>query len=450
MEPATTTEPPPSGPRGLLPRLLRLFAEVKPSEIATVLLLSINVFVLLTAYYLLKVAREPLILLYGGAEVKSYASAGQAITLIVVSMAYGALARRVGRLRLITAVTLFFAANILLFAGLLQAHVAIAVPFYLWVGIFSVTMVAQFWGFAADLYTDEQGKRLFPIVGIGSSAGAVAGSMVARRLMPLGPTGLMLASTLLLLVTLGLAFVTHRREAGAPSPAGPSVEAGIGGAEGGFSLVLKDRYLLLLGGMSLILNWINTTGEYVLDRTLLSVAGPEARSLGMDVALYVGQFKADYFAWVNVIGMLLQLFAVSRIIKYVGLRPALFIMPTICLAGYSILAAAPLLSLIFAAKVAENSLDYSLGNTTRQALWLVVSREAKYKAKQVVDTFLVRAGDVMSAATVWIGLQWGLGTVHFVGVNITLAATWLAGLVLLTREHARRSAAAPEAEACRG
>jgi ATP:ADP antiporter, AAA family len=154
---------------------------------------------------------------------------------------------------------------------------------------------------------------------------------------------------------------------------------------------------------------------------------------------FVGMFKADYFQWVNIISVVLQLFVVSRIIKYLGVRRALFIMPIVSLAGYSVLAVAPILSLIFAAKVAENSLDYSLQNTARHALWLLPSREAKYKVKQIVDTFLVRAGDVMSAVVVWVGSKIGFRTFHFVVGNIVLIGVWIFVLVVLGREHRRRS-----------
>jgi AAA family ATP:ADP antiporter len=157
---------------------------------------------------------------------------------------------------------------------------------------------------------------------------------------------------------------------------------------------------------------------------------------------FVGRFKAEYFEWVNIIGMGLQMFAVSRVIRYLGVRRALFIMPLVSLSGYSLVAFMPVLSVVFLAKVAENSLDYSLSNTARQALWLVTSRDAKYKAKQVIDTFVVRAGDVMSAVSVWVGVRLGFDTRTFLGFNIGLIALWLGVLVLLVGEHARR--AAPE------
>ena len=156
---------------------------MRPGEAPTVLLLSLNVFALLTAYYLLKVAREPLILLGGGAAVKAYASVGQSFLLIFATMFYGWLATRVRRIVLISCVTLFFVANLVLFwfLGSLGAHLGI--PFFLWVGIFNIVTIAQFWSFAADTYTEEQGKRLFPIIGIGSSIGGVAGAWLAGPLV---------------------------------------------------------------------------------------------------------------------------------------------------------------------------------------------------------------------------------------------------------------------------
>jgi AAA family ATP:ADP antiporter len=420
--------------------VLGLFAEVHPGEAVTALWLAANVFLLLTAYYLLKVAREPLILgAEGGAEIKSYAAAGQSVLLIFVAIAYGEIAARVDRMKLIAVVTLFFGANLLVFFVLGSRDVPLAVPFYLWVGIFNMTVVAQFWSFAADVYAPDQGKRLFPILGIGMSVGAVAGSWFAKRLLALGPYKMMLISAGLLVVCLLITWHVNRREQRSSRRQERVKEEPLG-KTGGFTLLVRDRYLLSIAALMFIINWINTTGEYVLDRTLVASAADEAARAGMSTLRFVGTFKAEYFQWVNVIGVLLQLFMVSRILKYLGVRRALFIMPIVSLAGYSVLAIAPLLSLIFAAKVAENSLDYSLQNTARHALWLLPSREAKYKVKQIVDTFLVRAGDVMSAVVVWVGVRVGFDTVHFLIANIVLIALWIVVLIVLGREHRRRSA----------
>jgi AAA family ATP:ADP antiporter len=418
---------------GWLGRIARLFPELRPGERGTALLLTLNVFFLLLAYYLLKVAREPLILLGGGAEVKSYAAAGQAVLLVLVALAYGGIARRVARVRLISAVTLFFAGNLLLFVALGARDVPLGVPFFLWVGVFNMTAVAQFWGFAADVYDEERGKRIFPMLGIGSSVGAVAGAWIARRAIALGPFALMLGAAALLAVCVALTVVIDRREAGragAPAEARRPV-----GGENGFSILLRDRYLVAIGALVLVLNWVNTSGEYILDRTVLAAAAghPSPREL-------IGELKATYFMWVNAAGVLLQTFAVARVIKLLGVRRALFVMPAVSLVAYGAIALAPALGLVLVAKIAENSLDYSLQNTARHALWLPASRQAKYKVKQVVDSFLVRVGDVMSAGLVALGVALGLGTRGFAVANAGLVLVWLGVLVLLAREHRRRSA----------
>jgi hypothetical protein len=129
---------------------------------------DVSAFLLLCAYFLLKTVREPLILLQGGAEMKLYARAGQALLMVGVVHLYGELARRVGRMKLLAIVFLFFISNLAAFAVLARADVAIGSPFFLWVGVFSYTVVAQFWALAADIYCEDQGKRLFPIIGGGT------------------------------------------------------------------------------------------------------------------------------------------------------------------------------------------------------------------------------------------------------------------------------------------
>jgi AAA family ATP:ADP antiporter len=155
---------------------------------------------------------------------------------------------------------------------------------------------------------------------------------------------------------------------------------------------------------------------------------------------FIGTFKASYFGWVNLVGVLLQLLVVSRILKYLGVRAALFFLPVVALGGYTLLGVAPILSLVAVAKIAENSLDYSVQNTARQALFLSATREAKYTAKSVIDTFVVRMGDVLAAVTVWLGSHFALRSSQFAWINVCLVIIWLAVVVLLNREHRKRSA----------
>jgi len=189
----------------LMERLLSPIAEVRRGEVASALLLTLQIFLLLAAYYLMKTAREILILTEGGAAVKSYSSAGQAILLLMIVPAYGAFASRVSPVRLVTLVTLFFTVHLGLFALAVKAGFTVGILYFLWVGIFNLMVVAQFWAFAADVYTEEQGKRLFPLIGVGGSVGAWVGSLRAAQIVEhSGPVELLTASCVVLVICTAL------------------------------------------------------------------------------------------------------------------------------------------------------------------------------------------------------------------------------------------------------
>jgi AAA family ATP:ADP antiporter len=423
---------------------LSAVAEVRPGEAGMALTLALTVFLLLTAYYLLKVAREPLILLGGGAEVKAYAAAGQAVLLIAVLKGYDALATRLGRMALLAAVLGFFAANLVLFSLAVRGGLAVGVPFYLWVGIFSVTVLASFWSFANDVYRPEQGKRLFAVLGAGSSLGAVAGAGLGRALARLlGPGELMLCAAGLLMVCLGLFAWVNGRLPSVQADAGTEGSAGPLGDESGLQLLLRDRYLLLIGVLSLLRNWVNSTGEYVLDRTLVASAPQLAAAAGMSAARYISEFKAEYFGAVNVLGVLCQLFVASRIIRHLGVGRALLVLPVVALGGNLFMACLPVLALVRGAKVVENGVDYSLQNTAGNALYLVTSREAKYKAKAFIDAFLMRAGDALAAGAIWAGSHLGWSTRVFTRVDLVLCVVWIGVALMIHRRYLALSAATP-------
>jgi AAA family ATP:ADP antiporter len=427
-------QPPPSA----LDRGLRIFAQVKDGEGANALLLALNVFLLLTAYYLIKPVREALILAGGGAEVKSYAAACQGLLLLVAVPLYAWLAGRLPRRQLIAGVTLFFAACLGGFYLLARMEVPLGVVFYLWVGVFNLMVISQFWSFANDVYTPEQGKRLFPIVAFGASAGAVLGSYVAQLLIgPLGVYQLMLVAggllALSLCLTLGVEGRMQRVGAGPVQPPGRA---------GAFALVFGNRYLLLIALLMLVLNWVNTTGEYLLGRLVSGeAAAAVARGEALSEKEFIGRFYAQFFMGVNLLGLFLQLFAVSRLIDRLGLRLGLLCLPAIALLGYGLLAALPLLAVVRWVKTAENAVDYSLQNTVRQALFLPTTREEKYQAKQAIDSLFVRAGDLLSAGLVFAGANWlSFGTGHFALANLGLAALWLGLALAVGQEYQRRAA----------
>lgn len=434
--------------KSALDRLLGLAAEVRPGEATTAVLLSFAGFLTLASYYTIRPLRSALLLpvnvtlpggvVLTGPVITSYSGAVLAVLFLFIVPAYGALASRVNRIRLINVVTVFFASTLVLFSlfGPSISAAALGILFFLWVGTFNLMVQAQFWSFANDLYTPQQGKRLFAIVGFGATLGAVAGAAIASSLIRnIGEFPLMLVGAVQLGVFLALLNVVNARERGrAPESKKQEADQALG-KEGGFQLVLKHRYLLLIGLLTLAVQVTNTNGNYILDATLTEAAAA-GRSDGLSAGQFIGSFRAGMDFYQNILVAVIQFFLVSRIFKYLGVGGALFILPTLALLNYGMFAAVPILGLIRIAKITENATDYSLQNTLRRALFLPTSREAKYKALQAVETFFWRAGDMLSALTTFVVVQWlHFGVRSYAMVNIGLVAVWFLIAVNLYREN---------------
>jgi ATP:ADP antiporter, AAA family len=424
-----------------LEKFLSIFADVRVGEGFVVVVLTANLALLLASYYLLKTVREALILTEGGAEVKSYSAAAQAILLVLLVPAYGAFASRVVRLKLITWVTIFFVAQLIAFYFAGKAGVREGVVFFIWVGIFNVFVIAQFWAFANDLFGEEQGKRLFPIVGVGGSLGALFGAWAAAELIRLvGPYGLLLTAAVGITVCIVLTTSADRWSARQPDKEESAKSKVPLGKEGGFHLIFHDRYLLLVAILTVLLNVVNTSGEFLLSKLVVQQSF-HLYGAGADMArkAFVGEFYAHFFGWVNLIGLLLQMLFVSRLFRYIGVRGSLFILPSIALTGYSLILFYPILGAVRLMKILENSTDYSVQNTARQALFLPTSREAKYKAKAAVDTFFMRIGDVLLAGIVFVGTKLALSLSGFATISVVLTLVWIGVTIAIYREHKRRA-----------
>src|SRR5512134_2048942 len=206
---------------GALEWLLRPFTDVEPGEAGTALLMFFNLFLLLLGYYVLRTVREPLILA-SGAEVKSYSSAGQALALMAFVPLYGWFSSRVDRLRLIFGFVLFFIVTTEMFSFGGHAGVPfLGIAFYIWVGIFSLATIAQFWSFANDVYRREAGERLFPFIFLGASLGAPVGAKIAERLFEAGvsPYDMMHVTAVILCLHLAIYRLVDRRESWRPTQA---------------------------------------------------------------------------------------------------------------------------------------------------------------------------------------------------------------------------------------
>jgi AAA family ATP:ADP antiporter len=210
-------------------------------------------------------------------------------------------------------------------------------------------------------------------------------------------------------------------------------------------VVLRNKYLLMIALIVLFSNVVNTTGEYILGRSVETAAYEAADTASVIdteevgfIEEYIGAFYSRFFSVVGLLGLLFQLFLVSRIIKFFGMRVGLVILPIIAFAGYTVIALVPLLAVIRWSKVGENATDYSLQNTVRHILFLPTTREEKYKAKVAIDSIFQRLGDVLSALLVFLGVTYfSFAISQFALVNLCIVIIWLVLAIRVGMEYRR-------------
>jgi AAA family ATP:ADP antiporter len=432
---------------------------VRPGEGSTAVLMFANVFLILCAYYFVKPLREGWIAIsdvsgLSKMEVKAYSSFGQSLLLVPVVAWYGRLAQRLPRASLIARASLFCISNMIVFwalqPGVFFEHLPVSgIVFYLWVGMFGVFVVAQFWAFAADLYDDGRGRRLLPMIAIGATAGAAGGAWIAEQLVQSGivPTKhLLLAAILPLGVSILLTRTVDLREGGggggpAAATAGPDAPA----ARSAIELVMKNRFLLAVAGVTLLLNWVNTNGENLLFRVVQESLARDASVQGLEAASrealeYTRDgttlFYGDFYFWVNLCALGLQAFAASRLLKYGGVGLILLLLPVISLVSYTAMWIVPVLAVVKLMKIAENATDYSINNTARHVLWLPVPAAMTYQGKPTIDTLVTRIGDGLAAVTALVGVQLlDLATDSYFVFNVALVLVWLALTFDVIRKH---------------
>ena len=446
----------------LLESGLRLFTDIRAGEGFTGLVMFADVFLILCAYYFAKALRDGWIAVseVGGltsVELKAYASFAQSLLLWGIVSAYARLSARWPRGTLITRVTLVFISNLVLFwllqPGFLFTNLPGAgVVFYLWVGMFGVFVVAQFWTFAADLYAGERGKRLLPLIAVGATGGAAFGSFLTRHLLR---SGLVDSGALLLIAIVPLAgsiLLTRLADARGPvgglrlEPAPPRAPAVIGARtdSGALGLIFRHRYLVAVATVAMLTNWVNTNGENLLFRVLQETLREDVAARGITdtdaVRAFVREgttaFYGNYFFWVNICALLAQALLASRFLRWGGIGAVLLLLPIISLVSYSTIAVLPMLAVVRVMKIAENATNYSIDNTARQVIWLPTTTEMKYRTKPAIDSLFLRLGDGMAALTVLVGLQLlHLPTWNIALVNVTLVGCWLGAAVVIVIEY---------------
>jgi AAA family ATP:ADP antiporter len=310
-----------------------------------------------------------------------------------------------------------------------------------WVGTFTAVVVSQFWSFAADVYSNEAGRRVFPFIGLGASAGGMAASWAVAHLLAI--EGWSSAELLPLAALLLVAAAAVAQRAGMPGgEAAPAANV----VETPFINVLRSRYLTATMGLIVVLNWVSTNGENLLFGVVQesirgelganpALAGEALRAV---IADRTSTFYGGFFFWTNLLTLLLQVAITSRLHRRGGSALGLMLLPLLALASYSLMALMPMLAIMKVMRVAERATAYSVQSTTGQLLWLPAPARMKYEAKLLIDTVGVRFGDGLSAATMLLGIGWlGLSLNDLLAVNLVLIGVWLCLGATVSQEHKR-------------
>lgn len=433
----------PSVPARRRPRLLQTLLNLRREEVGPVLIAALFFFCVLTALMLLRPARDALGMERGIESIR-WLFIGTAVVTLAVNPLFGWLVSRLRRLQFIGATYGFFVLSLVGFWALLMfAPGAIGQRsgqvFYVWFSVFNLFVTMVFWALLADRFSSEQGKRLFALISVGGTLGAIFGPWLTSQLaQPLGTPNLLLVAGGFLLLALVTAWLLarvapDRVDTYPPATAGFASEAErIGGsAWAGLRAVFRSRYLTGIAGYILLMTVLAT---FIYFTRLQMVA---AVSDSMDArAAILGNIDM----WTQIAVLILQLTLTGKIIQRFGLGVALAVLPVATAIGFIGLAVYGSFALLILLEAANRAVQRGITRPAREALFTVVSREEKYKAKAFVDTFIYRSGDVVGAQTEGALGRLGLAMGGLVSVVVPLALVWAALGLWLGRAQARRVA----------
>lgn len=428
---------------------LRSALDVRPGEYGPLVASMLWIFLALTAYYVIKPLRGAVLQEKIGVDNKWLALVLTTVFVGLFAFAYGRIAPKLPRDRLVQGT---FVAFVLCLGGFMFAlprgGAVAGYAFYVWVSTFNLMIVSQFWSLAADVWSKEAGLRVFGVIGIGGVAGGIFGTLVvsglARSLSTEGmlalAAGLLLAC--MLLARLVLRFGTGER--GQPLQGITQASEGTSDANATNSLllVLQSRYLRNIAAMMLLLNLVNSSNEWILDKMVSRAALSHAG---------LKEFYAGFYLMQNIITFAIQLFLTARIQRRFGARVALLFEPLVGIVGGLLFAIWPSLIVIRWHKILENATDYSIQSNTKELLYLPVTHAEKYSAKAFNDTFVVRGGDALAALMIFgatspfMQALGELGLRAMIGVNVALGLAWLGIALRIGGMHQRQMRLVPGA-----
>jgi AAA family ATP:ADP antiporter len=440
-------DPPAVAAPGPAFRLLQRIVAVRPAEVRAVLWCWLYIFAVLASYYIMQPIRDQMGIA-GGVNNLPWLFAGTLGGMVLLNLPFAYLVKKLPRSRFIPLTYRFFALNIVLFAIALRvADAAQAIwvgrIFFVWVSVYNLFVVSVFWQLNVDLFSPEQGKRLFGFIAAGATVGALVGSAVTASLARLvSPTLLLIGAAVLLEVAVfavarlaALSPVLHRRPGDAATEKSDERPVG-GGVLAGILHAFSSPYLLSLGAF-LLLYAVTSTFVYVQQAAIVRDSFADR---GAQTA-----FLATLNLCVNALALVVQLFLAGRIIAVLGVALALAALPVLTMIGFATLALTPSLGVIAVFQVVRRATDYAVTRPCREVIYTVVSREDRYKAKGFIDTFVYRLGDQIG---VWLGpAVGGIGSGAAALVAIVVAALWLVNALWLGRRQQRLEAAPAPATA---
>jgi AAA family ATP:ADP antiporter len=422
-------------------RLLRAAVDVREHETAALVASCAYFFFVLSAYYVIRPVRDEMGVA-AGVQHLAWLFTGTLVGMLLVHPLFTALVARLPRRRFVPLIYRFFILNLVAFFLVFRvADAAQAIwvgrLFFVWTSVFNLFVVSVFWSFMTDLYRPAQSQRLFGLVAVGGTLGAILGSTITSALVPLlGPVNLLLVSALLLEVAAQAARVLDGQEAALARAAEPDEPGSAsredederiigGGVLDGIRHVLRSPYLLGIAALMLLFT-IASTFLYFQQAAIAArvfEGAPQARTrlfAGIDLA-------------VNVLTLATQIFVTGRMLRWLGVALSLAFLPLMSLIGFGILGSAPVLSVLVVFQVVRRAANFAIQRPAREVLYTVLPRTDKYKAKNFNDTFVYRVGDQLGAwsytAIAWLGL--GLSGLAFTMVPLSavwlLLALWLGG-----------------------
>jgi AAA family ATP:ADP antiporter len=434
----------PGGERSGLDRLVGKVAAVEPYEVKGLLASFATLFFVFASYTMLRPIRETMGLT-SGVENLPALFWGTFIAMLLVQPIYGWLTSRVPRTVFLPRVYLFFTLNILLFwvwFNVQSDHTWIARAYFIWVSVFTLFIVTVFWSLMADVFTREQAGRMFGFIAAGASTGGLLGPFLAGRLaVPMGTINLLLLSAVLLSCALlsQRLVIKWSREHGTTTKRGEPEKALGGGSFSSFMQVVRSPYLLGIAVFVLLLTWVSTF-VYLEQQAQVAKAftSRDERT----------QFFSDVDFWVQAASLSLQVLVFSRLYKLIGFKTLIIIVPLLMFFGYAAYAFMPTFVVVVGVMIVRRVGEYGIMRPCRDTLYTVVSREEKYKAKSLIDTFVYRGGDATSGSvhsflTGVVGLtSSGIG---WVGAGVSLAWAAIAFTLGKWHEEAKVSGAATAA-----